>query len=126
MSVIAVQLQMSAPEDRQVAYPITPADKQWAAERMKRLGMTKAQLARLVGVSKAAISILFDERRALPQRSSRIWPDIVRALGAEPATEFSPREIDDDRRAILENWDKLTPEERASVTQIVRSLTGRR
>lgn len=121
-----MQLPMSTPEDRPVAFPITAANKAWALERMRRLGMTKAALARAVGVSKAAISILFDDRRPLPQRSSRIWPDIVRALGAEPTTTFDPREIDDDRRAILENWDLLTPEERASVSTLVRSLTGKR
>lgn len=84
--------------------------------------MTNRQLGDRVGATKQSIHMLLDEGRPVPIHNSRLWPAIVSALGGEPPTHQAT-EIDDNRRAVLENWNKLTPEQQAVVASLVRTLT---
>lgn len=93
---------------------------------MIELGISQSDLARQLGTSTALISLFFDEAGPRPMRHSRFWPDMVRALGGVPPTVSSPSgTIDENKRLILEHWDKLTDEDKQAVLQLIRSLTAR-
>lgn len=103
---------------------------------MVELGIKKADLARAVGTSTAMITMLFDEKRAIPVRSSKLWPAIEDTLGGrsakasvsatDDAAGDLAREIAEDALTILENWSQLSPGDRRAVAALVTSLTRRR
>lgn len=137
--MIPVSSSMVSGKHRRQLWPITPENKAWAERRMAELGISKAGLARRIGTSRAMLSLLFNEDQALPIRSSRLWPDIVSELGGDPPGHHDPAalappdqiskdpaSIDDDTRTILENWSRLTQQERQAVSALVKALTSAR
>lgn len=121
------------PKRRQTGqlWPVSPEDKKWAREQMKLRGISQADLSRLVKTSTAMMSLFFDEETERPVRHSRLWPRIVEVLGGSAPTVTPPtgdgaNQIDESKRALLENWDKLSESDRAIVNELVRSLTAKR
>lgn len=112
-------------------WPVGPTEKKWAREQMIQRGITQADLSRLVKTSTAMISMFFDETTDRPVRQSRLWPRIVEVLGGKTPTVTSPsgdgaHHIDEAKKALLENWEKLTDADRAIVNDLVRALTAKR
>lgn len=112
-------------------WPVGPDEKKWAREQMKERGISQADLSRLVKTSTAMISLFFDEENPRPVRHSRLWPRIVEVLGGQAPTVTSPagdgaHQMDEARRALLDNYDKLSADQQRIVNELVRSLTPKR
>lgn len=90
-------------------------------EAMDAQGVTRAELARLVGVSDAAITQLFRQST----KQSRLVPAINRVLGLPPPTQHLG--IVDALRAELEQlWPGLSVSDRELLIETARRLATKR
>ncbi len=84
---------------------------------MKAAEVTRAELARRIGVSDAAITQLFRPTT----KQSRLVPEINRVLGITPPTQ-STGDTDGELAELIDIWRDLGPEERKVLWGTARVL----
>jgi hypothetical protein len=85
------------------AYPITDQWKGWVDERLTELGITRAELARRIGVKRHVVTELLAEDRV----QSPLVPAVHKALGwPPPALTLEPHVLQ-----MIEMFRKLSPVE---------------
>ena len=99
-------------------------DEKWkkaTLERMKELGITRADLARSCGVTPSAITTIFQPQT----ESTRLKTAIHKALGFV-AIEATPAVTKEDAlRRVTKRWGDLSEEQREHVARLVDMLTGK-
>jgi len=86
-------------------------DDQWkrdVLEVMKKKGITRADLARLIGVGAPSLTLLFKAET----RQTRLKPAIHKALGLIPPAPTPAVERDDAVTRLLRIWKELSDEQR--------------
>lgn len=102
--------------------PNWPTSEEWKRrilERIEEVGTTKAELARVIGVSDAAVSIWFHP----DTKTNRYVPAIHAALklpAPPPPESVVNEEIDALKIEIDAAWPHLSDEERRTVAGVVR------
>ena len=89
----------------------------------KERGWTRADLARETGISYTAIKNWYNEKDHMP--SLKVIDDICIAFGITKAQLFTEVETDnlrEDQVALLEFYEKLTPNKKQIVIDIIKNI----
>lgn len=108
------------PGQRRPSGPMWLATPEWKHQvslAMEAAKVTRAELARRVDVSDAAITQLFRPST----KQSRLVPEINRVLGITPPTQ-STGETDGELAELIDIWRQLDPEERKVLWGTARVL----
>jgi lambda repressor-like predicted transcriptional regulator len=99
-------------------------DESWKAgvrADMAKAGISSAELARRIGCSPSALTVLWRPET----KESRLVPAIHRVLGRSQPQPVTAA-VDDVLRKINRQWPQLTAEGRALVEQLVEQLSAKR
>jgi hypothetical protein len=96
------------------------APQSWKDEALAAMatkGITRAELSRRIGVSDAAITILFRAET----RTSRLVPAINRVLGLTAPVQ-STGDADELRAELEQHWKELDDDDRRALTDLAKKL----
>lgn len=99
--------------------PAWPVDDEWKRETksdMRKAGITPAELARRIGCTESALTVLFRPET----KQSRLVPKIHRELGRPPPSTITA--TDEILRRINSRWPSLTRDQRVLVDNLVEQL----
>jgi len=98
------------------SWPVDEAWKRGVQADMKRAGISPAEMARRIGCTPGALTVLWRPRT----RESRLVPAIHRELGRPPPSTVTS--TDEILRRINARWSSLSKEQRNLVDQLVDQL----
>lgn len=103
--------------------PDWPIDARWKAdvlEEMRRRGLTQADVADRLGVSRPAVSYLLSSTKTW---QSKLVPAVHELLGWPPPSSASST---DDLEQIRQLWSELTDEQKLLVANLAEQLARRK
>lgn len=103
-------------------WPVEREDKIWALNRLHEKRMTRAALAREVGMTRQNMYLLLDPDGGA--KRSALWPRIVEVLGGTPPSGI-PAVLDERLREIQLRWNELTEQDKILIEELARRLSRR-
>jgi len=99
------------------SYPVSDGWREQIFAKMRELGISQAELARLAGISKSGLSDLLTNPKI---RSSRLVPRVHKALGLPAPEPFGASDTDPVRSEIHALLDGLSSDELAVFLQFLK------
>lgn len=100
---------------------LTTDDREWIVRRLADKRMSKAALARAVGMTRQNMYLMLNGEVA----HTTDWPEIVAVLGGTPPGGSPP--ITDERlRAIVRSWSDMSEADRALTHEVIARLRAKK